>query len=259
MLSSLDSANPKHPIVFADALIPREDDDEKEAIVASPTNKTLPLAVGPKGKLVNIVLPSPLSPARYPYGQEGPAVGDALTSPIGRRETSASGEGGALKWATQQKPLKPREEEKLAAAATGAMGVVAKLPEGKGVITVGGMSLAQAKAQAAAEEEARRNQPPPQPTPSQRIISSSQQAQAPVKSILTTPDLHRHQAKRSRKKASSSSPHQADSPLSRRKILTVPDKALSLRPSLDRLPDRVWARRKESVERAQAQAQQLLR
>lgn len=151
------SADSKHRIVFADALVPDEQPAEEAAVV--PAKKTLPPAVGPKGKLFSLVLPSPLSPARYPYGTEGPAqpvLASAPTAvePSAVRQPSAAasasvtqaGAGGSLRWATQPaKPLKPSEER--------APEPAPKLPT-KGVITVGGMSLAQAKAQAQAEAQA---------------------------------------------------------------------------------------------------------
>ncbi len=65
------SADSKHRVVYVDALVP--DDQRAEEATVVPERKTLPPAVGPKGKLFSLVLPSPLSPARYPYGKEGPA------------------------------------------------------------------------------------------------------------------------------------------------------------------------------------------
>ncbi|SPO29389.1 uncharacterized protein UTRI_04883_B [Ustilago trichophora] len=188
MLSSTDSSSTRHPIVFVDALVPTEPIAEEEA-VASPAekNKALPPAVGPKGKLFNLVLPSPLSPARYPYGQEGDAAPpsqqqqqESETSVVDRRgpSTGANDADGSLKWANQPpRPLKPKEEP--------ISGVVAKLPTGKNMITVGGMSLTQAKAaKAAAEAEAAQERlrqaqsraslpPPPQPQRNAAVSTKS--------------------------------------------------------------------------------------
>ncbi|SPO28486.1 uncharacterized protein UTRI_04883 [Ustilago trichophora] len=198
MLSSTDSTSTRHPIVFADALVPTEPIAEEKAVERPAEKiKALPPAVGPKGKLFNLVLPSPLSPARYPYGQEGDASqqdqqGKTLISTTDREEHSAGAvdAGGSLKWANQPpKPLKPKEEP--------VAGVPAKLPAGKNLITVGGMSLNQAKAAKAAAEaeatEARRQRaqhraslpippPPPQQQQQQHPLAA---AAAPTKSILT--------------------------------------------------------------------------
>ncbi|CDW95321.1 hypothetical protein [Sporisorium scitamineum] len=140
--------------------------------------KTLPPAIGPKGKLFNLVLPSPLSPARYPYGKEGdvaltkPAVtavevkqsGTSTHQPRGQINESNEG-GGTVKWANQRRPQKPSPTEPSLDATP------IQLPKGKNVITVGGMSLAQAKAaREKAEAEAltqkqEQSRPPPQQPP----------------------------------------------------------------------------------------------
>lgn len=194
IVSTARSNSQKHPIVFADALDPSQPSGEEQLVspTSPPTNKALPPAVGPKGKLFNLVLPPPLSPARFPYGQEGqPALNcDAASSPAPRREGSAgtvrqhsaqrSDGSSALKWAPPTpKPLKSKEEERQAT-------IPAKLPEGKGVIVVGGMSLAQAKAQAQAdaEAEARANSKAQQAGDSrdaQRVVSAPA---TPIKPIL---------------------------------------------------------------------------
>ena len=192
VMSSSTSTHSKHPIVFADALVEHPVAEiETAATVAAPT-KTLPPAVGPKGKLFNLVLPSPLSPARYPYGKEGPsgAGQNANEGAKPHHELAAAGEGngdeagGTLKWAKQSKPIKQPSE----AEASSIEGRI-DLPKGKNVITVGGMSLAQAKAaRGKAEAEARAQAQAQQQQESQR--QQSQQNPQPLaapKSILIDP------------------------------------------------------------------------
>ncbi|SJX64304.1 uncharacterized protein SRS1_14952 [Sporisorium reilianum f. sp. reilianum] len=178
----------KHPIVFADALVQR-DVAEEDGAGGETAAKALPPAVGPKGKLFNLVLPSPLSPARYPYGKEGdvapattaaaaPVVQNSVMptqQPLGQSSEADDGSGGGtLKWAKQSRPQMPSSTEPASVDAP------IKLPKGKNVITVGGMSLAQAKAaQEKADAEAQQQQLQQQPRSAQR--------QAPVsgpKSIL---------------------------------------------------------------------------
>ncbi|SNX85684.1 uncharacterized protein MEPE_04393 [Melanopsichium pennsylvanicum] len=156
MMSNTDS---KHQIKFFDALLPPIPANVEDEATSRTTGekKALPPAVGPKGKLFNLVLPGPLSPARYPYGKEGEAPASTVeqgnvVSPVSRREPSViagvdEGEGGTLKWVSHDRPVKQKWVE------NAAMGSVAKLPEGKGVIVVGGMSLSQAKAAAAVAGE----------------------------------------------------------------------------------------------------------
>ncbi|SOV02938.1 uncharacterized protein UDID_06112 [Ustilago sp. UG-2017a] len=181
MLSLVDNeSGKKHPIKYADALLPPHEVLEEELLEDGKVGwKKLAPAVGPKGKLVNLVLPNPLSPARFPYGQEGPAPPSnsapekEVAAPVSRREPSNG--GGTLKWANQQpRPLKPKEEP------LSLPDVKAKLPEGKGLITVGGMSLAQHKAQAQMEAHQCSSSYSANPT------STTPNASTPPKSILTS-------------------------------------------------------------------------
>uniref|UniRef100_V5E396 DUF300-domain-containing protein n=1 Tax=Kalmanozyma brasiliensis (strain GHG001) TaxID=1365824 RepID=V5E396_KALBG len=144
----------KHPIVFADALVaqPVAEPNDLSAVEAAPA-KVLPPAVGPKGKMFNLVLPSPLSPARFPYGKEGdvpqpiPAASSAPTKSVdsanarnsapsndarpqhrGQPSQSADAGDGSLRWANQSKPTKHPAE-----ASSGS--TTAKVPSGKNIIT----------------------------------------------------------------------------------------------------------------------------
>ncbi|PWY97516.1 DUF300-domain-containing protein [Testicularia cyperi] len=89
----------RHPIVYRDALEAELPEDVvRSATVAvdlaaqqaeEKSKRPLPPAVGPKGKLFNLVLPSPLSPARYPYGQEGALPSGPTMQPRTRAESRA--------------------------------------------------------------------------------------------------------------------------------------------------------------------------
>lgn len=187
MTSSTDtsSTKAKHPIVFADALLPTVSPAETSGCKTDSAlePKALPPAKGPKGKLVKLVLPSPLSPARFPYGQEGPpqptpAAEPASTSSTSRREPSSNENDGTVKWAQEgPKPLKPREEAAAAPVAT-------MLPDGKGMITVGGMSLAQAKAHAQAEAERQQRESLLEPQTPPTTVTTTAPAPQSTRSIL---------------------------------------------------------------------------
>ncbi|KAJ9474238.1 putative Transmembrane protein 184-like protein (putative) [Pseudozyma hubeiensis] len=216
MLSANDSTGGRHPIVFADALVEKPAVEEADDQVVKA--KALAPAVGPKGKLVNIVLPSPLSPARYPYGKEArqdapagskpAAIGaktDCATEATGdtepralkhQHQSSASG-GGTLKWASQ-----PARSSK-SSAEPSSVDTITKLPQGKNMITVGSMSLVQAKAaqekaatDAAFAKSALRPStvvPSPLPTSSikslqpKSILVDSNSSKAPAKPLLPAP------------------------------------------------------------------------
>ncbi|TKY89695.1 hypothetical protein EX895_001480 [Sporisorium graminicola] len=179
MSSTTTGSTAKHPIVFADALVeqPVAEDDPVATEVAA---KPLPPAVGPKGKLFNLVLPSPLSPARYPYGKEGEAAPEENKSGSSKhqpqRQNSEANDGaGTLKWVNQSKPQKFSATE-----ASSVDAAAVKLPKGKNVITVGGMSLAQAKA---AQEKADTQAHAQQQQEQSRTRSTAAPVSAP-KSIL---------------------------------------------------------------------------
>lgn len=192
ILSNHDSRmSSKHPIVFADALFANPSNAEHDTAIppAVTTKKTLAPAVGPKGKLFNLILPSPLSPARYPYGKEGDPSQTTSTTvasnaavrqqddaakpdemPQRQHGRSSDGGNGTVKWANQpSKPVRSSAEPSF-------VNTITKLPQGKSVVTVGSMSLAQAKAaqeQAAADAGAHSVQLQPTSLNGQLLSSTS--------------------------------------------------------------------------------------
>lgn len=128
----------------------------------APAQTALPPAVGPKGKLFNIVLPTPLSPARYPYGQEGSPVTTpdttSRTAPVfsapsppsiipvrsaTQDSSPAPATASALKWALPAKSPKRESAAMKHSKSTS-----------NGMITPGALSLTQARAREASEAEA---------------------------------------------------------------------------------------------------------
>ena len=124
------------------------------------TKKSLPQVAGPKGRPIKIVIPSPLSPSRYPYGQEGDAqvATDSASAPVLAPAPAP---------APVPAPVQPVKEERKSTLRfshppkPSPRAETSPAPEDKGkrrvstggMITIGGMSLAQTRAKEAEDQK----------------------------------------------------------------------------------------------------------